>query len=229
MKKTKAKEKTFNIKFLNQDISKDRKVSHHRLKSEILNASTFEPLFTKNEIIQIGKAYGLTLSRSLKKSVMVENLAEKLESMQNMPYPEKLRKSPAAETSTDTPSTSTGGTTDTSSTSTGGTTDTPSTSTGGTTNTPSTSTAAPKGKKATTKRKGRGKRKGKGKRKKKGETDLERCGICRRAEEENEEWINCDNCETWFHRNCVEICDELWEMYIMEDEPFICAECIKVS
>ena len=64
MKKTKAKEKTFNIKFLNQDISKDRKVSHHRLKSEILNASTFEPLFTKNEIIQIGKAYGLTLSRS---------------------------------------------------------------------------------------------------------------------------------------------------------------------
>ena len=225
MKKTKAKEKTFNIKFLNQDISKDRKVSHHRLKSEILNASTFEPLFTKNEIIQIGKAYGLTLSRSLKKSVMVENLAEKLESMQNMPYPEKLRKSPAAETSTDTPSTSTGGTTDTSSTSTGGTTDTPSTSTGGTTDTPSTSTAAPKGKKATTKRKGRGKRKGEGKRKKKGETDLERCGICRRAEEENEEWINCDNCETWFHRNCVEICDELWEMYIMEDEPFICAEC----
>ena len=72
MKKTKAKEKTFNIKFLNQDISKDRKISHHRLKSEILNASTFEPLFTKNEIIQIGKAYGLTLSRSLKKSVMVE-------------------------------------------------------------------------------------------------------------------------------------------------------------
>ena len=138
-KKTGAKEKTFNIIFLNQDISKDRKVSHHRLKIEILNASTFEPLFIKNEIIQIGKAYGLTLSKSLKKSVMVENLAEKLE-MQNMPYPEKLRKSPAAETSTDTPSTSTGGTTDTSSTSTGGTTDTPSTSTGGTTDTPSTST-----------------------------------------------------------------------------------------
>lgn len=58
---------------------------------------------------------------------------------------------------------------------------------------------------------------------------MERCGICRRVEEENEEWINCDNCEIWFYRNYVEICDELWEMYIMEDEFFICVECIKVS
>ena len=63
----KAKEKTFNIKFLLEDTSVGKEASHHRLRSEMLNMDRFEQIFTKAQIIQIAQAYGLKFNSSIKR------------------------------------------------------------------------------------------------------------------------------------------------------------------
>ena len=55
MTRVKAKEKTFNIKFLLADASVGKEALDHRLRSEMLNMDRFEQIFTKAKIIQIAQ------------------------------------------------------------------------------------------------------------------------------------------------------------------------------
>lgn len=138
---------------MNEDSSERRKVSHHRLKSEIVNLTRFEKLFPKSQIIQIGKPYDPTLSQNIKKSLLIQSLADKLENAESMPYPDKLARSQFSETPVDvTPSTSTDGATDQLSTSTA--TDQPSTGRTGDEPLISTYAAISKQRKPVVKRKG---------------------------------------------------------------------------
>lgn len=55
--------------------------------------------------------------------------------------------------------------------------------------------------------------------------DEESCGVCGNSDGEAEEWIECDTCVKWYHRNCINISDELWEQYTKQNQPFTCPEC----
>lgn len=55
--------------------------------------------------------------------------------------------------------------------------------------------------------------------------DEESCGVCGNSDGEAEEWIECDTCVKWYHRNCININDELWEQYTKQNQPFTCPEC----
>ena len=53
---------------------------------------------------------------------------------------------------------------------------------------------------------------------------LETCPLCHRGQDESEEgsrWICCDQCERWFHFDCLNI--------IADDVPdvFVCSECVE--
>ena len=51
--------------------------------------------------------------------------------------------------------------------------------------------------------------------------DLYYCGVCKEVyleeADEEQDWIACDSCETWFHWKCVQV--------VEEPESFICAKC----
>lgn len=54
-KQRKNKTEKINNNSINEVVSKEKKVSQHKLKSEIVNPIRFEKLFTKTQMIQIGK------------------------------------------------------------------------------------------------------------------------------------------------------------------------------
>jgi hypothetical protein len=75
---------------------------------------------------------------------------------------------------------------------------------------------------------GKGKEKGKGKRKKKTTDDNdENCAICNKAYTcmDGEDWICCNLCSLWYHRQCANLEDESEWCRLSGDEPFICAMC----
>lgn len=69
-----------------------------------------------------------------------------------------------------------------------------------------------------------GKGKGKGKGRKKSETTY-MCRVCSETYVDGEEWIQCDDCNTWLHRTCEDIIDEQWEVLQCEDIPWSCSQC----
>ena len=155
---------------------------------------------------------------------MLHTLSKKLQETEAMPYPKKLEKTTengsSEQASADTPSTSTGR---------GASSAIRRASTSEATTSSSTRKAAtiklvsdvnPQSTvSCTEKRKGKGQRKGKSKaqKKKRKEVDVEKCGVCGNSEGEAEEWIECDTCGIWYHRDCMNINDELWESYATED------------
>lgn len=92
--KTKAKQNTFKINFMNEDSSEGRKVSHHRLKVKWWILLDWKPVYKID--YSNWKSYDLTLSQNLKKSVLI---ADKLENEESMPYADKLARSQSSETS----------------------------------------------------------------------------------------------------------------------------------
>ena len=43
---------------------------------------------------------------------------------------------------------------------------------------------------------------------------------------ENEEWICCDACSIWYHRNCVSLNDDEWAYQQNEEAVYICPMCV---
>lgn len=81
--------------------------------------------------------------------------------------------------------------------------------------------------------KGRGKGKGKGKGKSRGKVtqtsyeDSDKCAVCNISYIEGEDWICCDLCSLWYHRECVNLQEEQqWLKYSEEEEPFTCPMCL---
>ena len=58
-------------------------------------------------------------------------------------------------------------------------------------------------------------------------SDKESCGVCFKAEKDGEDWICCDLCLVWFHRECVALQDdEEWILYSTDGAVFACPLCI---
>ena len=57
--------------------------------------------------------------------------------------------------------------------------------------------------------------------------EVEKCRECRRGEvEQQAEWIYCERCRRWFHRECAEIWEDAeWLSYKQTDVTFICHYC----
>ena len=52
------------------------------------------------------------------------------------------------------------------------------------------------------------------------------CEVCLQKEQDNEEWVMCDGCLAWFHRQCGGIIHEnLWRD-ICEQTPWLCKDCV---
>ena len=72
--------------------------------------------------------------------------------------------------------------------------------------------------------------KGKPKGNKDNDTELHPCGLCSKAcldefENKEDDSINCDNCNKWFHRKCVDILsDSEWEL-LTGHNPSILFKC----
>lgn len=87
-----------------------------------------------------------------------------------------------------------------------------------------------KGKQSVKKRKGK-QVKGKGKRSKKcknldeADTTGDNCGMCYKLYRDGEDWICCDSCSSWYHRDCVGLDEEGWEYFSSPDAVFICPMC----
>lgn len=54
----------------------------------------------------------------------------------------------------------------------------------------------------------------------------ENCTVCNKSYKENEDWISCDLCSLWFHRQCAHLQnDELWTRYTVDEEEYTCPLC----
>jgi len=95
--------------------------------------------------------------------------------------------------------------------------------------TDSTFTVKRKGKQKTVKKTvKRGGKKGKGRIPKEKETEESdgNCGICNLTYLEGEDWICCDTCSIWYHRNCVGLeKSSLWEQFTVSNEEYSCPLC----
>ena len=76
---------------------------------------------------------------------------------------------------------------------------------------------------------GKGKKKGKGKakkRKQEEDNDSDLCSICYKGYIDGEEWVSCDVCLLWYHRQCAGVSDDEWiAMTEDTDVQFSCTFC----
>ena len=73
-----------------------------------------------------------------------------------------------------------------------------------------------------------GKRKGKGKGKGRSDEVKYYCGLCKEEYIEEEEWVQCFQCDKWFHKTCGEIDNEDdWEDIVNEITEWVCFRCLK--
>ena len=61
------------------------------------------------------------------------------------------------------------------------------------------------------------------------ETNDNICGYCHKEYVEDEEWIDCDECKKWYHRVCVNVSDEFWNIVTKESAAtnfeYVCPFC----
>lgn len=214
MKKTKQMPKSFNITFFNEDNSSNKEVSMLRLKSELMQNRIFlnEHSFTKKDLILICQQYKIKVSAQQMKDAIINVLVKGiLDSVSLHSHEEETpidgeQPGPSGINPLSTPEPLSP------------------------TNTDSTAPVPEKRKRKQTisKVNGKGKEKGKGKRKKKTTDDNdENCAICNKAYTcmEGEDWICCNLCSLWYHRQCANLEDESEWCRLSGDEPFICAMC----
>ncbi|CAC5426471.1 unnamed protein product [Mytilus coruscus] len=188
--------------------------------------------FTKKDLIKILKAYGVNLSMSKNKPELGQVLSEKLNEHSAMPnycifkdsstctekeiHPDTIVEMPETEISV--PSA------------------TVAVSDKSMTQSQEDAQIHRKGYKKTTrqqtsKTKGRQGKRGRG-RKLKQTTPLsdssdENCGICGKPEKSEEDWICCDICSIWYHRDCVGLEDETsWLTCSNPDAVYTCPMCV---
>jgi hypothetical protein len=51
------------------------------------------------------------------------------------------------------------------------------------------------------------------------------CGVCMNVYETDEDWICCDSCCTWYHRDCIGLEDEEWNYFSDAAAIYICPIC----
>jgi ATP-dependent DNA helicase PIF1 len=86
-----SKPKCLNMSFIEKDQSKGKDVSHLRLKSELLvNPQFLHQNLSKNDLLKICKAYGVTISSKKKKTEIGDALAVKILGVATMPNAEVL-------------------------------------------------------------------------------------------------------------------------------------------
>lgn len=224
------KELTFpNIQSIHNDSSKDKSISHLKLKTIALENKSFYEKFKKIELINILNAYGKNATLKSTKKELGEALYQVLQSDScvKIPQPHLLNPiqhkvdEPVASTSRQCPHEIQAETISLTSDTESGLIN------GNNTENPKMSQNI-KSKQTSRKRKG-GQTKGKGKRSKKckhlGEYDSDSCGVCHKIYQEDEEWICCDSCSVWYHRECVELGDDDWKYFSQPDAVFICPMC----
>lgn len=233
-----------NIPFIKKDKSNDKDVSHLKLKAIALQNDMFYKDFKKTELIQLLKAYGKDASMRSNKKQLGETLLNILkdEKCVKMSFPHTMNDELDKSTQSDIkktnvipsepkPSTS-GETADTD-------TELPATEFVISTetiseNTKSKATTHVMEKKNTRDRqpkrkgkapKGRSKRFKKCKNIDKSDSTEDSCGICSKIYKDGQEWICCDSCGIWYHRDCVGLEEEDWVYFSSPDAVFICPMC----
>lgn len=94
------------------------------------------------------------------------------------------------------------------------------------------SSANTKSVKQTRKTKSSGRKKGQRKKSKRRKTSediadkQDLCGICSKSKKEDEDWICCDLCSIWYHRECVGLEDEEWIMFSDAAALYTCPMCL---
>ena len=205
------------MKFFTEDNSENKEVSILRLKSEILRNEKFlnENSFTKKDLLLLCQTLKLKVNPQLKKdeviAVVVKGILETqtdkipVEMHAEQPGPSGINPTPVMmPTSDPAPSEPVSSV--------------------------QTAPAKRKSKGASGKGKCKGKGKGKGKKSKRIEETSEetddKCVICNLAYSDGEEWICCDVCLLWYHRDCAQLQDDCeWQRLSEEGEQFICPMC----
>lgn len=209
MEKSKKAVKSFSMKFYQEDGSVNKEVSYLRLKSELLQNSTFleENSFSVKDLLMLCNDFHVKTSGKNKCDIINVLVKGILEMDSNRPQPDiPDNKEPQPGPSGNTTATS---------------------------HSDPVPSAQPASKKNTSsikrsvKRKGKGKGKSKGKKAKTSEDTDEKCTVCYKSYVSGEQWISCDLCSLWYHRNCVHLQNEdEWLKYSEEDEPFSCPMCM---
>ena len=231
-----------NISFIQKDKSDDKDVSHLKLKAIAIQNDTFYQDFKKAELIQLLKAYGKNASMRCNKKQLGETLLNTLkdEKCMKMSFPQSLNNESTepsqldmetCKTSTSDPKPSTSDQT-TNTDADFSTTDlVTKINSDNVSSNPSISTMENKRtKQREPKRKAR-QSKGKSKRLKKcknaahSESTEDSCGICSKTYKDGQEWICCDTCSTWYHRDCVGLQDDDWVYFSSPEAVFVCPLC----
>lgn len=212
-KSIKSNLKRFDINFYSEDKSKNKEASVCRMKSELLQNPNFfvEHSFTKVNLISICKDFNLKVTASKKKNEIAAILAEYImgtctsETSNILTLVETQNPSVTA---SEQPGPS-----------------------GISVHVASPPLRQPATKKKTKSYRKTTSRKGKGKGKKSTtyteESDEGKCDICYKAFGEGEDCICCDDCQVWFHRECVGLVDDTeWARLQEEDQSFTCPMCL---
>jgi hypothetical protein len=55
---------------------------------------------------------------------------------------------------------------------------------------------------------------------------LNLCTVCLRKESSSKDWISCDSCSKWFHRNCAGLSNGFtWRRFSKKNVQYICDTC----
>ena len=187
------------MQFFNDDKSVNKEVSHLRLKSELLQNERFllEKSFTKQDMISIAKIYTLNLSIRKKKDELNAELVKKVLENPNSAGTIPTHQEVAGPSSQSTASVEN-------------------------------STLAPMAVQQVRKRNSykKGKKKGKRKAESSHDDSDEKCAVCNSKYADGEQWICCDECSMWYHRQCVQINnDNEWARLMEDGEPYSCPMC----
>ena len=62
-----------------------------------------------------------------------------------------------------------------------------------------------------------------------GETGDPNCPVCREEVEHNHQGIECDKCETWYHRCCLQMSESTYQEWQESDESWFCMLCLSIK
>lgn len=206
----------FYHKIFNEDNSENKEASILRLKSELLQNDKFlnENAFTKKDLILLCQTLKLQVKPQQKKDEIISVVVRGILETQNVNLPGEMQDEQAGPSGINLTSSVV-----------------PAPDPAPLDPVSSAQSGPVKRKSNRTSGKGKGKYKGKGKGKRKKtseetqETD-EKCVICNLAYSDGEEWICCDVCSLWYHRDCAQLQDDNeWHRLSEEGQPFVCPMC----